>query len=84
MEMVDQPLQQSAEEEEVRKLKSCPSFVYFYCKFEPVAAQRTFSFLLALSIFYLNSIVPIKTGNGGWEHTIPTVSRGGEVRKLNF
>ena len=82
--MVDQPLQQSAEGEEVRKLKSCPSFMYFYCKFEAVAAQLTFPFLLALSIFHLNSIVPINTGNGGWEHTIPTVSRGGEGEKTQF
>ena len=81
MEMVLQPLQQSADEEEVRKFKSCPSFMYFYCKFEPVAAQLTFSFLLALSIFHLNSIVYIKTGNGGWEHTIPTVSQGGGGKK---
>jgi len=82
--MVLQPSQQSADEEEVRKLKSCPSFMYFYCKFEPVAAQLTFSFLLALSIFHLNSIVYIKTGNGGWEHTIPTVSRWGGGEKFQF
>ena len=77
MEMGNQPLQQSAEGEEVRKLKSCPSFLYFYCKFEPIAAQLTFPFLLALSEFHLPTIVSIKTGNGDGGPTIPTVCRGG-------
>ena len=79
--MGNQSLQQSAEAEEVRNLESCPSFLYFYCKFEPVASQITFSFLLALSEFHLNSIVPIKTGNGDGEPTIATVSRGGGDEK---
>ena len=77
MEMGDQPLQQSAKEKEVRNLESRPSFQLFYCKFQPVAAQLTFPFLLALSEFHCTFIVPIKTGNGDGEHTIPTVSRGG-------
>jgi hypothetical protein len=73
--MGDQPLQQSAEGAEVRKLKSRPSFLSFYCKFEPIAAQLTFPFLLALSDFHLPSIVSIKTRNGDGVTTLATVSR---------
>ena len=79
--MGDQPLQQIAEGEEVRNLESRPSFQLFYCKFEPIAAQLTFPFLLALSEFHLTTIVPIKTGNGDGEPTIATVSRGGGGEK---
>jgi hypothetical protein len=84
MEMVLQPSQQSAEGEEVSNVESRPSFQLFYCNFEPIASQLTFPFLLALSEFRLHSIVSIKTGNGGWEHTIPTVSRGGGGEKFQF
>ena len=82
--MGDQPLHQSAEGQEVRNVESCPSFQLFYCKFEPIAAQLTFPFLLALSEFRLPSIVSIKTGNGDGGPTLATVGRGGGGEKTQI
>jgi hypothetical protein len=78
------PFRQSADGEEVSNYKSRPSFLYFYCKFEPVADQLTFPLLLALSHFPITTIVPINTGNGDGEPTIPTVSRWGGGKKTQF
>ena len=77
MEMVLQPSQQSAEGEEVSNVESRPSFLSFYCNFEPFASQLTFPFILAPSEFRLHSIVSIKTGNGEGVTTLATVGRGG-------
>ena len=75
MEMGEQPLQQSAEGEEVSNVESRPSFQLFYGNFELIASQLTIPFLLALSEFRLHSIVSIKTDNGDGVTTLATVSR---------
>ena len=75
------PFRHSADGEEVSPNQSRLSFQLYYCKFEPIAAQLTIPFLLALSDLHLTSIVPIKTGNGDGGPTIATVSRGGGGEK---
>ena len=71
------PFRHLVDGEEVSPNQSRPSFQLFYCKFEPIAAQLTFPFLLALSDLHLTSIVSIKTDNGNGVTTLATVGRGG-------